>query len=76
MGNLGDYAIQVHSIKSTSKMIGEMNLSEMAKELEEAAKRGDRAFVVIAATGYRSDQFREMTSRTGFRKSEGLSCFA
>ena len=44
-GNLGDYAIQVHSIKSTSKMIGEMNLSEMAKELEEAAKRGDRAFV-------------------------------
>ena len=45
LGNLGDYAIQVHSIKSTSKMIGEMNLSEMAKELEEAAKRGDRAFV-------------------------------
>ncbi len=45
LGNLGDYAIQVHSIKSTSKMIGEMHLSEMAKELEEAAKRGDRAFV-------------------------------
>lgn len=45
LGNLGDYAIQVHSIKSTSKMIGEMNLSEMAKELEEAAKRGDGAFV-------------------------------
>ena len=45
LGNLGDYAIQVHSIKSTSKMIGEMNLSEMAKELEEAAKRGDRAFI-------------------------------
>ncbi|MCR5831280.1 MAG: response regulator [Lachnospiraceae bacterium] len=43
--NLDDYAIQVHSIKSTSKMIGAMDLSESARELETAAKNGDRAYV-------------------------------
>ena len=43
--NLADYAIQVHSIKSTSKMIGATDLSESARELEMAAKNGDRAYV-------------------------------
>ncbi len=44
-GDLKNYAIQVHSIKSTSKMIGAMNLSECAKQLEDAAKCGDRAYI-------------------------------
>ena len=41
-GDLENYAIQVHSIKSTSKMIGAMELSEAARGLEMAAKAGER----------------------------------
>lgn len=44
-GDLKNYAIQVHSIKSTSKMIGAMTLSENARLLEEAAKKDDRAYI-------------------------------
>lgn len=44
-GNMKDYSVQVHSIKSTSKMIGALELSERAKLLEEAAKREDIDFV-------------------------------
>ena len=39
--NWKDYAIKVHAIKSTSKMIGAMDLSEAARVLEEAAKAGN-----------------------------------
>ncbi len=40
-GDLGNYAITVHSLKSTSKLIGAVSLSESARELENAAKEGD-----------------------------------
>lgn len=43
--NLKDYATQAHSIKSTSKMLGDTALSEKAKLLEEAAKKEDRSYV-------------------------------
>ena len=43
--DLKNYAIQVHSIKSTSKMIGAAELSESARLLEEAAKNGDAGYV-------------------------------
>ncbi len=43
--DLEAYTIQVHSIKSTSKMIGAMVLSENARLLEEAAKKGDREYI-------------------------------
>ncbi len=39
--DLKNYAITVHSVKSTSKMIGIMELSDKAKALEEAAKNDD-----------------------------------
>ena len=44
-GDLKNYSVQAHSIKSTSKMIGAMKLSEDAKALEEAAKRGETDFI-------------------------------
>ena len=44
-GDLKTYAIQVHSIKSTSKMIGAMKLSEAARLLEEAADNNDRDYI-------------------------------
>ena len=36
--NIHDYEIVVHALKSTSKMIGALELSEFARELEAAAK--------------------------------------
>lgn len=35
------YTIEVHSLKSTSKSVGAMALSELARNLEECGKRGD-----------------------------------
>ncbi len=43
--DLAAYAIQAHSIKSTSKMIGAMKLSESARLLEAAGKGGDRKYI-------------------------------
>jgi CheY-like chemotaxis protein len=39
--NWNDYSIRVHAVKSTSKMIGAAELSQLAKYLEEAAKAGE-----------------------------------
>ena len=39
--NWEEYGILVHSLKSTSKMIGALGLSEIALRLEKAAKSGD-----------------------------------
>ncbi|MCR4604774.1 MAG: response regulator [Eubacterium sp.] len=39
--DLQNYAVRTHAVKSTSKMIGIMDLSEMAKTLEFAAKEED-----------------------------------
>ena len=44
-GKLDEYAIVVHSVKSTSKLIGAADLSEKARELEMAAKDGDRSVI-------------------------------
>ena len=44
-GDLAAYAIQAHSIKSTSKMIGALKLSESARLLEEAGKAKDRKYI-------------------------------
>ncbi len=44
-GDLASYTIQVHSIKSTSKMIGAILLSDAARDLEAASKKGDREYI-------------------------------
>jgi HPt (histidine-containing phosphotransfer) domain-containing protein len=44
-GDMGNYAIIVHALKSTSKLIGNEKFSEKAKTLELAAKAGNLDFV-------------------------------
>lgn len=39
--DLGTYTIEVHSLKSTSKVIGAMDLSDLAKDLELCGKNGE-----------------------------------
>lgn len=40
-----NYTIFVHALKSTSKMIGAQNLSEMARKMEESGKEGDFDYI-------------------------------
>ncbi len=39
--NWNDYSIRVHAVKSTSKMIGAADISQLAKYLEDVSKAGD-----------------------------------
>ena len=43
--DLKEYAVHVHALKSSSKALGAVRLSERFKELELAAKRGDAIYV-------------------------------
>ena len=43
--DLRDYQILVHALKSSSKMVGAAELSEMAKNAEEAAKNRDAGYI-------------------------------
>lgn len=40
-----NYTIFVHALKSTSKMIGAVNLSEMARKMEESGKAGEFDYI-------------------------------
>ena len=44
-GNTDDYTVLVHSIKSSSRIIGAEELGNSAQELEDAGKAGDLAFI-------------------------------
>ena len=50
-----DYTIKVHALKSSARIIGATQLSELAGELESAGKNGDRAF-----TDENTDRLLEM----------------
>ena len=43
-----NYQIQVHALKGTARSIGADEFSELAKDVEQAAKNGDVAFVKVA----------------------------
>ncbi|MCI5730289.1 MAG: ATP-binding protein [Eubacterium sp.] len=43
--DMDNYRIQVHALKSASKMIGADELSEMARQVEEAAKNQDVSYI-------------------------------
>lgn len=45
MGDIENYRIQVHSLKSTSRMAGAMEISELAAELEKAAAEGNSEYI-------------------------------
>lgn len=49
--DLPNYRIQVHSLKSTSRMAGAMEISEIAAELEHAADENDMAFITDVTPG-------------------------
>nr|MCR5237895.1 Hpt domain-containing protein [Lachnospiraceae bacterium] len=44
-GNLRLYTIKVHSLKSSARIIGAMELSKLAEALEDAGNREDRGYI-------------------------------
>ncbi len=44
-GDIRLFTIKVHSLKSSARIVGALQLSEMAAALEEAGNRGDRAYI-------------------------------
>ncbi len=44
-GNIKDYAIRVHALKSTAKIIGAGAVGEAAQRLEDAGKAGDTGYI-------------------------------
>ena len=54
----GEYAIRIHSVKSTSKMIGAEALSEEARKLEMAAKEGRGEYIEEAHAGVMKEILR------------------
>ena len=60
--DLNNYKIVVHSLKSSSKTIGAMDLSEQARLLEEASGNGDNGYVLAKHDAAMND-FDMITSR-------------
>ena len=44
-GNIGDYTIRVHALKSSARIIGAAGLSALAEQLEKAGKSNDTTFI-------------------------------
>ncbi|MCR4597066.1 MAG: response regulator [Lachnospiraceae bacterium] len=44
-GDIENYTIKVHALKSSARIIGAASLSEFAKDLEEAGKRNDTEYI-------------------------------
>ena len=44
-GNIGEYTIRVHALKSSARIIGANALSALARDLEDAGKREDVAYI-------------------------------
>ena len=61
-GDIENYRIQVHTLKSGSRTIGANALSEEARQLEEAAKSGDIGYI-RENTQRVLEQYRELTGR-------------
>ncbi len=60
-GNLDDYTIRVHALKSSARIIGAMQLSDKAGLLEQAGKSKDREYI-SAHNGEVIEEFRNLGS--------------
>lgn len=61
-GDVKNYTVQVHSLKSTARLVKEETLSDMAEELEMAGKRGDMDWIREHHQDL-IDQYRESEKR-------------
>ena len=77
-GDYEAYTIKAHSLKSTSKLIGAMNLAELAKSLEQAGDSRDSGYIeahtdeAIALYGEIADTIRRAYNLPKAEKREGM----
>ena len=57
-GNMEDYCVRIHSVKSSSYTIGADALGDAAKKLEEAAGRGDVDYIAEHHKAFLDDYMR------------------
>lgn len=60
-GDMKGYTIKVHALKSSAKIVGAMNLGEMAQRLENAGKSGDVTFIGEHQETFMEDYYRFQT---------------
>ena len=61
-GDIENYTIKVHALKSSARIIGAAKLSDAAKDLETAGKAGDRA-AIDADTGALLEMYRNLDKK-------------
>ncbi len=67
-GDVKNYTVQVHSLKSTARLVKEETLSDMAEELEMAGKRGDMEWIREHHQAL-IDEYRECEKRLASKAS-------
>ena len=68
-----EFTTYVHAVKSSAKSIGAIKLSEMALNMEEAGKKGDREFIRLYLIDFISEYkavFREINENVGEAQSQ------
>jgi signal transduction histidine kinase/DNA-binding NarL/FixJ family response regulator len=63
-GSIHDYTVEVHSLKSTSRQIGAMELADLAADLEKAGNEGNIA-LIKEKTATMLDMYRKMKDILG-----------
>ncbi len=69
-GDIGNYTIKVHALKSSARIIGADELSAMARQLELAGKEGDRE-TIDQKTGDLLEKYRELDRNLSVIESDG-----
>lgn len=76
-GNLKDYTIRIHALKSSLRIIGLAEPGERAQRLEDAGKKGDTGYIrdnledfLTEYAGYKEKMSRLFPAETGDRKDE------
>ena len=64
-----NYAIKVHAVKSTTKMVGALEVSDMAKALESAAKKKDETVLERDHAPF-MDKYKSLLSVISDREGE------
>ena len=64
-GDIENYTVKVHALKSSARIIGAGSIFELALSLEEAGNRGDKAYIE-ANTGRLLDMYRTLDDKLSF----------
>lgn len=70
-GDWENYTIKVHALKSSAKLIGAMELADMAQSLENAGKAGDVTFIDINHKSFLNEYHKYSDRLSGYFEDTG-----